>query len=667
MNIRARLLLLALLCLYLTLLVPRLLFASEPAQEIDKTASPYFFVNGDPAIDQLPLKATKVDARIAGVIADVTVVQRYKNEGSRPIEAVYVFPGSTRAAVHGLQMRVGERKVTARIREKQQARAEYESAKQAGQTASLLEQHRPNVFQMNLANILPGDEIEVELHYTELLVPSDGRYQFVYPTVVGPRYNGSMRAGAAERWPAMPFFGAGQRSPSAFELSVTLAAPMAIQEANSPSHAVDVRFEESNRARIVLAANEQSANDRDFILDYRLSGERVQSGVMLFEGKDENFFLAMLEPPAAVKPQDVPAREYVFIVDVSGSMHGFPLDTSKKLMRNLLGGLREKDTFNLLLFSGGNTVLAPASLPATAANVRRAIDTIEREQGSGATELLPALRRALSMPHDENRSRTLVVVTDGYVTVEPEAFDLVRERLDEANVFAFGIGASVNRHLIEGLAHAGRGEPFVVAGPAHADEEAERFRRYVEAPVLTHVHVGFHGFDAYEVEPHTVPDVFAARPVIVFGKWRGPRSGSITIQGLAGDAPYRRGYDISQVEPNPDNVALRHLWARSRITTLSDYSGVQPGANLVRQITQLGLKYSLLTNYTSFVAVDHVVRNADPHDQPRVDQPSPLPQGVSNLAVGQELPGSPEPQTWALLIVAAAVLLWLKRSGRLHG
>jgi Ca-activated chloride channel family protein len=362
----------------------------------------------------------------------------------------------------------------------------------------------------------------------------------------------------------------------------------------------------------------------------------------------------------------VPAREYVFIVDVSGSMAGFPLDTAKTLLRNLIGNLSAKDSFNVLLFAGGNTVLGPQSLPATQGNLRSALHFIRNQHGGGGTELLPALKRALALPRDENRSRTIVLVTDGYVTVEREAFDLIREHLDEANVFTFGIGASVNRYLIEGLARAGRGEPFVVTRPADAAEEAERFRRYIESPVLTHIRLHFDRFEAYEVEPASVPDVFAARPVIVFGKWRGEPRGSITIEAVSAAGQLVRSYDVSRIEPRPENAALRYLWARGRIATLSDYNLVQAGEGLVQEVTALGLQYSLLTQYTSFIAVDMVVRNSDPGNQRRVDQPSPVPEGVSDLAVGGAVPGTPEPETWALLIVALGVLLWLARAGNLH-
>ncbi len=667
MRTRSRFLL-PIACLLL-LLPPTLTFGRDESESPDKTLAPYFFVEGDPSVDRLPLKATEVDVHIAGVIADVKVAQVYKNEGSRPIEARYVFPGSTRAAIYAMQMRVGNRLIVAKIREKQQARAEYEAAKQEGKTASLLEQHRPNMFQTNVANILPGDDITVELRYTELLVPTEGKYRFVFPTVVGPRYNGSAgrESSVAERWVATPYIHAGEPSRSAFDLKVTINAPIALKEVGSTSHTLQVEYESSTRAVANLAKTGKNENDRDVILDYRMSGDRIESGVMLYRGKDENFFLAMLEPPVAFEPLEIPAREYLFILDVSGSMHGFPLDTAKVLLSDLLGCLSPRDSFNVLLFAGGNTVLAARSLPAIPANIQHALTVINAQRGGGSTELLPALRRALALPRDQERARTIVIVTDGYVTVEKEAFDLIRTNLGTANVFTFGIGSSVNRYLLEGMARAGRGEPFVVTGGHVAKAEAERFRRYIESPVLTHVKAQFEGLDAYAIEPESIPDVFVSRPVIVFGKWRGEIQGRLTLQGITGSGPHDQNLDLAQVEPREDNVALKYLWARSRIQTLSDDNKLEPDDDRVKEVTQLGLTYSLLTQYTSFVAIDRVIRNVNPNDQETVDQASPMPEGVSDLAIGEEVPGTPEPETWALMAMALVTLLWFNRVRMLHG
>jgi Ca-activated chloride channel family protein len=255
-----------------------------------------------------------------------------------------------------------------------------------------------------------------------------------------------------------------------------------------------------------------------------------------------------------------------------------------------------------------------------------------------------------------------VIITDGYVTVEKEAFDLIRKSLGNANVFTFGIGSSVNRYLLEGMARAGKGEPFVVSNPEHAPEEAARFRRYIESPVLAHLKARIDGFETYEVEPESLPDVFASRPVILFGKWRGEPQGRLSIAGITGTEPYQQSLDIGAAETREDNAALKHLWARSRIQALSDYNRLEPDDARVREVTSLGLQYSLLTQYTSFIAIDQIVRNAAPGDQLSVDQPLPMPEGVSNLAIGEVVPSTPEPETWALLAVAAALLLWLQRA-----
>nr|WP_239024372.1 VIT and VWA domain-containing protein [Ramlibacter humi] len=637
---------------------------AEDAAPPQKTESPYFFVQGaDPAVDRLPLKGTQVDVRISGVIADVTVTQTYRNEGRRPIEAKYVFPGSTRAAVNGLTVRLGERIVTARIREKQQARVEYEQAKGEGKTAALLEQHRPNVFQMNVANILPGDDVKVELRYTELLVPQSGNYRFVFPTVVGPRYNSPQSADAGAKWIAQPTLPPGtqdQRAPT-FDLKVALASPIGLKEIHSTTHQVEVTEEGDKRAGVTLARGEGRQDNRDFILDYRLAGDRIESGVMLYRGQDENFFLAMVEPPKHVAPAAISPREYIFVVDISGSMHGFPLDTAKAMLRELVGGLKPSDTFNVLLFSGSSEFLAPRSVPATRANIDRAMGTLANYRGGGSTELIPALRKVYAEPKTPDVARTVVVVTDGYVSVEREAFELVRRHLSEANVFAFGIGSSVNRHLMEGLARAGMGEPFIITDPAQAPAEAARFRKMIESPVLTSVNARFEGLEVYDVEPRELPDVLGERPVLVFGKWRGDARGQVVIEGRNAAGTYREALPVG-AQVAQDTAALRYLWARHRIARLSDQEGLEGGDGLRQQITDLGLRYTLLTQYTSFLAVDQVVRTATPATA--VDQPLPLPQGVEATAVGAEVPGTPEPATWGAVFVTLSVLAMLARRAR---
>ena len=613
----------------------------EGSGQKDKTLSPYFVVlSDDPEKEALPLKSTRADVKIAGKVAEVTVTQVYKNQGQKTLEAIYVFPGSTRAAVHALRLTVGERVIDAQVMERQKARQTYEDAKKAGQTTSLLEQQRSNVFQMNVANILPGDEIKVELKYLELLQAEDRVYEFVYPTVVGPRYSKLPAAGApdTEKWVENPYLHEGQAPPYAFDLAVEVQGGLPLAKLTSPSHDIKVKYTNAKVAQVTLQ-DDTGGGNRDFVLRYALAGDKIDAGLLLYPGKDENFFLMVLEPPERVTPKTAVPREYIFIVDVSGSMNGYPLDTAKALMKDIITGLRPQDAMNVLLFAGGADVLSESqSLPATEDNKQRALDFISARHGGGGTNILPALKQALALPRTEGTSRILVVATDGYVHVEPEAFDLIRQNLGEANLFPFGIGTSVNRFLIEGMARAGQGEPFVVLKPEEAAGQAARFQLYVETPVLTDLKTTFQGFEAYDVEPPALPDLFALRPLTLLGKYRGKPQGTVVVTGKTAAGEFRREIKVEDSLASPDNVALKYLWARERIHRLSDYQSLASGKDeaRIKEITDLGLKYNLMTAYTSFVAVDKVKR-AD-GQVVTVKQPLPLPQGVSDLAVGKGAP-----------------------------
>jgi Ca-activated chloride channel family protein len=623
---------------------------SDPA----RTLSPYFFIeNGDPAVDRLPLKETKASVRIAGVIADVVVTQVYRNEGSHPLNLRYVFPASTRAAVHGMTMQVGEVRIRAKIREKQVAEQEFKAAQAAGKSAALLSQQRPNVFTMNVANVMPQDEIRVELHYSEIVVPEGGTYEFVYPTVVGPRYANGSDTAAESGWVKSPYLHEKQEPTYNFDIETRIAAGMPIDELVCPTHKTQVDWEGESAALVRLDPSEANGGNRDYILRYRLTGKQVETGLLLYPGQDESFFLLMVQPPKRVELQQIPPREYIFVLDVSGSMHGFPLDTAKTLMSQLVSGLRPSDRFNVLLFSGASKLLAPQSLPATPENVRQLMEEVDRTSGGGETELGAAMDRAMALPTTPEVSRTLVVITDGFVAADTKICDQIRAHLNRANLFAFGIGSSVNRYLIEGMARAGQGEPFVVTEPKEAGAAAKKFREYVGSPVLTHVKVETDGFETYDVEPPLSPDLFAERPLVVFGKWRGKPSGTVRVTGSGGEGPFEKVFDVAQAQPSPANEALRYLWARARVARLSEY-GSDKDVNRPA-VTEMGLKYELLTAYTSFIAVHEKVRNPNGSAE-GVDQPLPLPQGVSDLAV-------PEPEL-PLLVLLALLLGGLAIAGR---
>jgi Ca-activated chloride channel family protein len=346
-------------------------------------------------------------------------------------------------------------------------------------------------------------------------------------------------------------------------------------------------------------------------------------------------------------------------------MSGYPLDTAKLLVKDLLGDLRPTDTFNVMFFAGDSEVLSKGPLPATQANIQRALAMIGKSSGGGGTELKKAMNRAMKLPKQEGVSRTMVVLTDGYIHAEKEVFELIRQNLGHTNVFAFGIGSSVNRYLVEGMAKAGQGEPFVVTRADEAEAAASNFARYISQPVLTDIDVAFSGIDVYDVEPPVVPDLFAERPLIVMGKWRGEPTGLVTVSGTSGTGPYTRKIPAGGAVDHSRDGALHYLWARTRISRISDFNSRQGSTQHREVIVALGLKYNLLTPFTSFIAVDEIIRhpNLDSRD---VKQPLPLPASVSNLAVGGGVRRVPEPGLFLLaaLVCASMLLQRLRRKRR---
>jgi Ca-activated chloride channel family protein len=588
--------------------------SSSPNTGEDWSGSPRLLVQKGNAQD-VELASTTVTGAIVGVIADVNIRQVYVNHGTKPIEAVYVFPGSTRAAVYAMTMTVGNHIIRSVIREKEQARREYTAAKSQGRSASLLEMLKPNIFRMNVANVRPGDSMVIDMRYTEAIYLSENVYEFVYPAVVAPRYVGAVQTevDAALSGKELP-----TEIPGKFSISLRLATGMLLKSIYSPSHDLDVdngnvytkknvKMNLVSHSRVGISPKDSLKQNRDFVLRYSLTGRVIESGLLLYKGETENYFMLMAQPPRNVEIPSILPREFVFIVDVSGSMHGTPLAIADRLMRNLFNTLRPQDKFNIMTFSGGSQVLADESLEATEENIRRGLAfQLQNSHYGGGTELLPALKRALAMPADEKCSRSFVVITDGFVDIEREAFKLVRENLNEANIYAFGIGSSVNRYLMEGLARAGNADPMIITNMNEASTMADKFKQYIEAPVLTNIKIDYGNLDVYDVEPASIPDVTAQRPVIVFGKWRGKPYGTVTLTGTTADSTIDISMNIGALPMIAAHSALKYLWARNKIMMIEDGSNQMPTDEERKIITNIGLQYNLLTRYTSFVAIDSI-------------------------------------------------------------
>lgn len=600
------------------------------------------------ALGTCPLRHTDVQVDVAGFVARVTVRQQFHNPFQEKIEAVYTFPLSQDAAVDAMTMRVGDRVIEGEIREREEARRVYEQARAEGHVASLLDQERPNIFTQSVANIEPGEEVDITIGYSELLDWKDGEFQFDFPMVVGPRYIPGAPAGAGEGIGTAPptaqvpdagritppVTPEGTRAGHDISLTVNVRAGLPIRRLDSQQHEVTVEYaDEAKTSAVVKLKDRATIPNRDFVLVYATAGDRIEDAVLTHTDERGKFLTLVLQPPQRVRQEAVVPKELIFVIDSSGSMRGFPIDTAKTAMRLCIENAHPDDTFNLLTFSGGTKLCFPGPVPNTDANRSRALAFLDDLQGSGGTEMMTAINAALADQHDPKRLRVVCFMTDGYVGNDMAIIDAIQKNAGTARVFAFGIGRSVNRYLLDGMAAAGRGEVQYVLDEKQAQGAGERFYERVRWPVLTDIAVDFGDLKMGEVYPPRVPDLFAAKPVVICAQYREGGKGTITLAGRTGAGPFERKIEVTLPEKQPENRELASTWARRKIDHLmqQDLTGVQqgnPNPAVQEEILGLGLRYRLLTQFTSFVAVEKVTITAG--GQPRtVAVPVEMPQGVS--------------------------------------
>ncbi|WNO08627.1 VIT and VWA domain-containing protein [Teredinibacter sp. KSP-S5-2] len=568
---------------------------TQTGRSAAKTEAPYFDTGDNDTT--LSLLKTTTEISIDSVIADIRIKQAYQNDGSSPLEAVYTFPGSTKAAVYGLTIKIEDRIIEAKVEEKGKARAIYEEAKHQGKSAALLEQHKPNVFTTNVANILPGETIEVELRYTELLDINDNIYQLTYPL------NFDAHNPNGRRLP-----------PGSSKINVHLNTAVPVHSIISPTHPIEVIPSSSTSANIFVKAEDVNRSN-EFVLRYQVSGPTIQTGLQLLKGEQENYFLLQIEPPARVEESMVPNREYIFVIDTSGSMNGFPIDVSKTLIVELLQSLRSWEKFNVVFFAGNTKTLSPTSLEASAENINNVVSMLENIDGYGGTDLLSALKSVAKIPLSPGYSRNVIAITDGYVSVEAETYKFINAHLENSNYFAFGIGGGVNHQLIDIIARAGYGEAYVALNKKEAKKHGRRMINAIRYPVLSQIDIDFDEFEAYDVQPIVLPDLFSNKPITVAGKWRGKAKGSVKVSGLNGFGLWKKNIPLTSAS-KADSRALEYIWARKEIEQLQDLHHLGYKQDSFQSyITHLGIKHNLLTNFTSFVAVDNQIRASSPEPQ----------------------------------------------------
>ncbi|MCO6511993.1 MAG: VWA domain-containing protein [Aridibacter famidurans] len=594
----------------------------------------------------VPLKHTDVDAEISGFLSRVTVKQHFENNFSEKIEAIYVFPLPQNAAVDSLVMKIGERTVRGKIVKREEAREVYEAAKSNGQIASLLDQERPNIFTQSVANILPGEKITIEISYVETLKYEDGAYEFVFPMVVGPRYipgnpTGTDGRGWAPNTDKVPDASritppvAKERAGHDISVKVRLDAGVPVTNVRSKSHEVDAQMLSANSYDVTLAEAETIPN-KDFVLRYEVAGQKIEDAVLTHRGSNGGYFTLILQPPDKVNTQDVTPKEIVFVLDTSGSMSGFPIEKAKESMKMALEGLNPYDTFNLITFAGDTHVLFEKPVQATEENLRKAQEFLASRQGGGGTEMMKAIRTALEPSDSQQHIRVVCFMTDGYIGNDMEILGEIR-KYSNARIFSFGIGSSVNRYLLEKMAEEGRGEAEFVSLKDDGSAAAKRFHERVRSPLLTDISLEYSGVKVDDVYPKRINDLFSAKPLIVHGRYTGGGKAVVRLKGKSFGREVVREIPVNFPTHEPEHDVLATLWARTRISDLmsQDYNGIQngnPKDDIKATITNIGLEYNLMTQFTSFVAVEE--RVVTDGGQPRtIEVPVEMPEGVSREGI----------------------------------
>lgn len=551
-----------------------------------------------------PLKNTEVKADISGFISRVTVTQYFQNPFAETIEAVYTFPLPNDAAVDDMTMQIGGRIIKGKIMERAKAQEIYDEAKKQGKTAALLQQQRPNIFTQAVANITPNAEIKVVISYVETLKYADDTYEFTFPMTIGERYIPASVDGAdaAKISPESKM-----RPGHTVSIEVNVNAGVTLQNVSSNTHRIEADWFSAAQTKVRLK-NEGEIPNRDFVLKYKTAGQKMEDAVLAYKNGNDGFFTLILQPPDKVFPADTTPKEIVFVLDTSGSMNGFPIEKAKEAMRLTLDNLNPNDTFNLITFAGETRILFDRPVPATRANLAKAQKLLNDVDSDGGTEMMKAIRAALE-PTDSNfHVRIVSFMTDGQVGNEAEIIAEVQKH-PNARVFGFGIGSSVNHYLLDEISLEGRGEVEYVGLNDDGSAAARRFYERIRNPLLTDISLEFQGIETADVLPQMIPDVFDAKPVAVIGRYASGGEGKIVLHGKMQGQIFNREIAVSFPEQSNENDVLATLWARKKIADLTrrDYAGQQKNEmdeKLQAAITSLGLRYKILTPFTSFVAVD---------------------------------------------------------------
>jgi Ca-activated chloride channel family protein len=662
MSVNTMMTMIAVFVLVLVITLPLVAYENE-----EEVLSPGMRVElGDYGI-LLPLVNTSVRGEIEGFVAHIRVTQTFVNPYDDFIEATYVFPLPQTAAVNGMVMHLKNRDVIAKIQTREDAQRIYEEAVSTGRTAALLNQERPNIFTQKVGNIPPGDTIDVELTYIEALPYERGVSSFVFPTVVGPRYIPGQPLDGADKEPSgrhrdttsvpdasritPPSFDEGEVGPHRIDLELWVKPGLPIRSLHSPSHEIEIDRLAGDKA-IVRIARTDTIPNKDFVLQTDLRGSRPRIAVLAHRERNEKGYVTVaIQPPALPRADEIASKDLFFVVDNSGSMSGQPIEAAKALVIRALNHMNPDDRFTIMRFSDSVSTLSPEPLENNSENVRSGVEFIRKMNGMGGTEMLSGIRRALEGKPETGRIRIVFFLTDGYIGNDDEILAAVKnENQSNARLFSLGVGTSVNRYLLSSMARIGRGEMQVMGYDEEVEPFVNKFYERVRNPVLTDVRLSWNGLSVSEQSPRTLPDLFDGQPIVVHARYEKGAVGHLTIDGNIGKRPWSRTVEVGLPEEE-NRPSVSNLWARAKIGEWSDEETTRPGTRR-DEIVSIAMTHNLMSQYTSFVAVDREIVRPPREALIPVAQRLPLPDGVSRRALVSlsryEIPpGDPFIETWA--------------------
>lgn len=624
----------------------------------------------------LPLLQSDYVVHIDGTVATVEVTQSFSNPSDVPLNARYLFPLNQHAAVFAMKMEVGDEIIEAIIQEKEKAQKTFDEAKAEGKAAALLTQHRPNMFTQNIANLMPGQLIKVSLSYVQSVPKIDDRYELVVPMVVSPRFGQSATAqtGDLAGWqladlPAYPNV-AGLNLPKdqvapRVTLTATVRAGMPILGLGSDSHALTITG--NDQAKSLAFRHGAEVDNRDLILRYSLSGDSLQAGVLDHFDADGGYVSITVEPPNIVPDAMATPRELTFLIDTSGSQEGEPLQASQKFMSVALEALRPSDFFRIVQFESSVTSFSKNAVKATPENIQAGQRFVSKLAAGGGTDIDTAIRAAFEARPITGTLPIVVFLSDGLVGNEADVIKRVRKNIGERRIYSFGVGASVNRYLMDGVASEGRGYARYIDPTDDATEVAIRFASALKTPILTDVELDWGSLDVADVSPEILPDLFAGDAIRIFARYKTGGKHTVTIKGKVNGvyAELPMQIDLASTPTNGTSRALPLIWARSQIAAKTlDYNTEMGDKDALKKaVVRLGLAHSLQSQFTSFVAVSRTVYNQTPDTTETKSVALPKVAATSAAAYPSAISGSSTPEPETLLGLMLALMLAVARFG----